>query len=149
GLLVILTPQDMTDPTLTAEALRTYAQKPGRPSKPVLASWMGGAQVAAGNDILNRAGIPTFEFPDHAARAFGAMWRYSDNLRGLYETAARMPDGGLRREEARALIAGALAEGRTLLDEHESKALLAAHGIPTTPTRVARDEDEAVAAARA
>jgi acetyltransferase len=152
GLLVILTPQDMTDPTLTAEALRGYASLPGgaeRPGKPLLASWMGGAQVAAGIDILNRAGIPTFEFPDHAARTFAAMWRYADNLRGLYETAVRAPDGDVRREEGRAVIAAALGEGRTLLDEHESKALLASHGIPTTPTKVARDEDAAVAAARA
>ena len=67
GLLVVLTPQDMTDPTLTAQALTKYARVEG---KPVLASWMGGAQVAAGVDILNRANIPTFEFPDSAARAF-------------------------------------------------------------------------------
>jgi acetyltransferase len=56
GLLVILTPQDMTDPTQTAEQLRQAASKLGR--KPVLASWMGGADVAAGVSILNRASIP-------------------------------------------------------------------------------------------
>ena len=45
--------------------------------KPVLASWMGGADVAAGEEILNRAGIPTFPYPDTAARVFNYMWRYS------------------------------------------------------------------------
>ncbi len=56
GLLVVLTPQAMTDPTQTAERLKPFA----RIGKPILASWMGGSDVAAGMDILNRAGIPTF-----------------------------------------------------------------------------------------
>jgi acetyltransferase len=146
GLLAILTPQDMTDPTLTAEALAKHAHIAG---KPVLASWMGGADVAAGADILNRAGIPNFPFPDEAARTFCQMWRYAYNLRGLYETPVRQPDGEEHPERARAIIAAARSERRTLLDEHESKALLASYGIPVTPTRVARSEAEAIEAAQA
>ena len=83
GMLVILTPQAMTDPTQIAEQLKPLAKQEG---KPVLASWMGGADVAAGEDILNRASIPTFPYPDTAARAFNYMWQYSYNLQGLYET---------------------------------------------------------------
>ena len=83
GNLVILTPQDMTDPTQTAEKLRQYAVSTG---KPVLASWMGGHAVASGNEILTHAGIPTFAYPDTAARMFNYMWRYESNLRALYET---------------------------------------------------------------
>jgi acetyltransferase len=146
GLLAILTPQDMTDPTLTAEALARHAHIEG---KPVLASWMGGADVAAGADILNRAGIPNFPFPDEAARTFCQMWRYAYNLRGLYETPVRQPDGEEHPERARDIIAAARTERRTLLDEHESKALLASYGIPVTSTRVARSEGEAVEAAQA
>jgi acetyltransferase len=85
GLLVILTPQDMTDPTLTAQALEKYARLPG---KPLLASWMGGPSVAAGCDILNRHNIPSFDYPDSAASAFCFMWRYTYNLQALYETPA-------------------------------------------------------------
>ncbi len=144
GMLAILTPQDMTDPTLTAEALTKHAHIAG---KPVIASWMGGAQVAAGNDILNRVGIPTFAFPDEAARTFCHMWRYADNLRRLYETPASRSDGDTDPAAVRAVIEAARKDGRTLLDEHESKAILAAYGIPTVPTRIARDEAEAVAAA--
>ena len=83
GLLVILTPQAMTDPTQTADRLKAYAKLP---DKPILASWMGGAGIAAGESILNSANIPTFPYPDTAARAFHYMWRYSYNLRALYET---------------------------------------------------------------
>jgi acetyltransferase len=147
GLLVVLTPQDMTDPTQTAQALAKYAKIEG---KPVLASWMGGPGVEAGVDILNRANIPTFAYPDRAAKAFYYLWRYAYSLRGIYET----PAVGLSDEDqARALDAGqrivdaARAAGRTLLDEVESKRLLAAYGIPTTPTEVAADAEAAVSLA--
>ena len=73
----------MTDPTRIAEQLKPYAKLEG---KPLLASWMGGAEVSAGVDILNRAGIPAFPFPDTAAKIFHYMWQYSYNLQGLYQT---------------------------------------------------------------
>jgi acetyltransferase len=140
GLLVILTPQDMTDPTLTAAALQQYAHLEG---KPVLASWMGGASVSAGCDILNRYDIPTFDYPDSAARAFCAMWRYTYNLQGLYETPAATDGEAGQPLIADEIITTARREGRTLLDEHESKRLLASYGIPTVETRIARDAAEA------
>ncbi|HEY4183517.1 MAG TPA: bifunctional acetate--CoA ligase family protein/GNAT family N-acetyltransferase [Polyangia bacterium] len=145
GLLAILTPQDMTDPTLTAEALRKHAHIMG---KPVLASWMGGAGVAAGVEILTRAGIPTFAFPDEAARTFCQMWRYAENLRGLYETPVRRLGGETQPELAGVVINAARAAGRTLLDEQESKSLLASYGVPCVPTRTATSESQAVAVAR-
>lgn len=147
GLLVILTPQSMTEPTQTAEALKPYAKIEG---KPVLASWMGGPIIKAGEEILTKAGIPTFAHPDEAAKAFCYMWKYSYNLRGLYETPTLREDEAeqIDRKQAEKLIAGAHAAGRTLLTEHESKELLAAYGIPTVTTVVARTEAEAVEAAK-
>jgi acetyltransferase len=146
GLLVILTPQAMTDPTRTAEALRPYAQLPG---KPVLASWMGGTDIQAGEAILNRAGIPTFNYPDTAARAFLHMWRYTANLRALFETpiAPSPSHRPLARQSADNLIREVRQSGRSLLTETESKALLSTYGIPTVPTTVASSLDEAIAAA--
>ncbi|HEY3289511.1 MAG TPA: bifunctional acetate--CoA ligase family protein/GNAT family N-acetyltransferase [Anaerolineae bacterium] len=143
GMLVILTPQAMTDPTQTAEALKTYAKIEG---KPVLASWMGGPMVAAGENILNRANIPTFSYPDTAARMFMNMWRYAYNLKGIYETPLPTDTvgAGPDRESARALIESVRKEGRTILTEFESKQLLASYGIPTVDTRIAKTEDEAV-----
>ena len=152
GLLVILTPQAMTDPTRAAELLAPLARGTG---KPILASFMGSAAVADGEEILNRAGIPTFPYPDTAARVFGYMWRYSEGLRALYETpvlpvvhgaAGADTDG---RGRAEGILRAARAEGRTILTEPESKALLAAYGLPTVETRVATDEAGAVAAADA
>jgi acetyltransferase len=133
----------MTDPTQTAEQLKQYAETP---DKPLLASWMGGPEVAAGEAILNRMGIPTFAYPDTAARVFTYMWRYSSNLKALYET-PMLPTGIDERtacDEADAIVRGVRDKGRTILTESESKHLLAAYGIPTVPTHVAATEDEAV-----
>lgn len=145
GLLVILTPQAMTDATLTAEALKPYAQSSG---KPVLASWMGGATVAAGELILSNAGIPTFPYPDQAAEVFNALWRYSDNLKTLYETPTGTEPGTVDTATAREIIDRARAAGRTLLTEYESKRILMAYGIPTVETFIAHTQEEAVEVAR-
>ena len=148
GLLVILTPQAMTDPTRTAEALKPYAKVEG---KPVLASWMGGAEVAAGVAILDQAGIPTFPYPDTAARLFTSMARHADNLRSLYETptlAAESDDEAERKARGDAILEAVRLDGRTLLDEFESLQLLAAHGLPIVETRVATSETEAIEAAK-
>src|SRR5574339_1164417 len=75
GLLVILTPQAMTAPTMTAEMLKPYAQGLG---KPVIATWMGGDEVAPGEAILNKAKIPAFHYQDTAARVFTFMAHYSE-----------------------------------------------------------------------
>jgi acetyltransferase len=145
GLLVILTPQAMTDPTQTAEHLKAHAKTTG---KPILASWMGGAGVEAGVEILNRADIPTFPYPDTAARVFHTMWRYSYNLHGLYETPVLPSDSaadGAGRSAVEKIIDAARQANRTLLTEYESKQLLAAYLIPTVETRLAGSEAEAVA----
>ncbi len=148
GLLAVLTPQAMTDPTQIAEQLKPYAKLEG---KPFLASWMGGTGVAAGEHILNQAGIPTFAYPDTAARIFHYMWQYTYNLRGLYETPALPTDfeqTAANRSTATETIEEARKAGRTILTEVESKRLLAAYGIPTVETQIAANADEAATIAK-
>jgi acetyltransferase len=148
GLLVILTPQAMTDPTLTAQQLVPFAKVTG---KPVMASWMGGQDVEAGTAILRDAGIATFPYPDSAARMFTELWGWQQDLQSLYETPTLPADEEreVHRERVAEIIATARSEGRTILAESESKALLAAYGIPITETRIARTVEEAVVAAEA
>lgn len=147
GLLAILAPQGMTSPAEVAKHLVPYAK--GH-NKPLLASWMGGKDVAEGERILSAAGIPTFPYPDTAARAFDYMWAYSEHLRGLYETPAiadTLDGAETRRKKAEKFISSVLSSGRTLLTEAESKTLLALYGIPTVTTRVAKSGEQAAAIA--
>lgn len=156
GVLVILTPQAMTDPTGTAEKIKPFARltnPEGRPSpKPLLASWMGGDVVAEGKALLNSINVPTFPFPDDAAQVFNYMWQYSYNLRGLFETPdlpvdteEHSPD----RERAARIIGEARAAGRTLLTDFESKQVLDAYRIPVLPTQWAQNENKALELAEA
>jgi acetyltransferase len=152
GLLVILTPQAMTAPTQTAQLLKKmYGQSSaGVRSKPVLASWMGGADVAGGEEILNQSNIPTFPYPDTAARVFQYMWRYSNRLQSLYETPQapeETADTASRRVKITEMLESIRQTGRTILTEYESKQVLAAYGITTVETRLAESADEAVAIA--
>jgi acetyltransferase len=146
GVLVILTPQANTDSTRTAEQLKPLAKLDG---KPILASWMGGADVATGETILNRSNIPTFHYPDTAVRAFNYMWRYTYNLRSLYETPllAQAEDSTRSHALAGDLIQNARKSGRTLLNEFDSKKILEAYGIPVVETRMVFGEEDAVRAA--
>jgi acetyltransferase len=149
GLLVILAPQGMTDPAHVAESLKAHASVHG---KPVLASWMGGKSVAEGVAILNAANIPTFSYPDTAARAFTYMWKYTYNLRGLYETPV-LSDAedslGEARSQVKSFLEGIRAAGRTMLTEAESKHVVALYGIMTVETRLASNESKAAECAEA
>ena len=146
GLLVILAPTGLADPTAIAEKLTHYAKLP---NKPVIASWMGGSQIARAETILNQAGIPTYSYPDAAARVFQLMWSYSANLKALYETPEPIEsEDSDAAAKAGQLIAGVRAKERTLLTEAESKSLLAIYGIPTVTTQIAITADQAADAAR-
>ncbi len=143
GVLAIVTPQAMTDPIAIAKGLESFKNLS---EKPILASWMGAADVAEGEAILNRCRIPTFKFPDAAARTFCYMWRYSESLRALYETPAlaKWNQNISGQISAEKIIQDARKHQRTILTEVESKQVLEAYGIPTVKTLVALTEDDAV-----
>jgi len=148
GVLAILTPQAMTEATATAEKLCDLPELRG---KPLLACWMGGPGVEHGEAILNDASIPTFKYPDRAARAFALMWNYSNNLRALYETplltsdAEPLENAGLVEK----ILNGVAGAGRSLLTEVESKQVLEAYQVQTVATHLALTEDAAVEHANA
>lgn len=145
GLLVILSPQDMTDPTGCAESLRQYASIK---DKPLIASWMGGSSVKEGMRLLNQTNIPTFAYPDDAASSFAKMWSYSSNLSSLYETPTLSDEDQSSKEPRHDVAVKIIDEvsrsGRELLTEEESKRLLQAYGIPTVVTLIAHTEEEAI-----
>ncbi len=145
ALLAILVAHGMADTTKAAELIKGFAHELG---KPLLASWMGGADVVAGEHILNSANIPAYPYPETAARMFNYLWRYSYNIRGLYETPAATDMEAHDVERAATIVAQARVAGRRLLTEYESKQVLQAYGVPTVRTMVATSADEAANFAR-
>ena len=109
AVLVILTPQAMTDPTGVAAIVAKIA---ARSHKPVLTSWMGGDDVAEGITLLNDAGVPTYSSPEKAVRAFMYLVSYSRNREVLYETPREVPlEFPLDRGKLRAVFDTILSEG--------------------------------------
>ncbi len=132
GLLVLLTPQAMTDPTACAEGVVSAAKKA---HKPVLACWMGENLVAEGRKRFAAAGIPQFTSPEAGVDAFGYLACYRRNQKALLQAPAplskhREPDV----EGARLIIDNAIGERRYTLSNAESKAVLRAFHIPTSPS---------------
>lgn len=144
GILIILTPQSMTDPTNTAEAITKCAKKI---NKPILASWMGGTTVMEGRAILDAAHIPTYDYPDSAAENFTYMYQLSVNLAQLYETPRWCADLHPSTVVADTIIAKAQSQGRVILTELESKRLLSCYSIPTPAIIHCRTAEEAASAA--
>ena len=142
GVLAILTPQAMTDPTQVARTLLDIAIKT---DKPLVTCWMGEAQVHEARLLFKGAGIPTFRTPEPAVELFSHISAYYRNQQLLMQTPAAIADHvPPRLESAKLVIETALGEGRKMLNEMESKALLAAFRIPIAQTVVARSPSEAM-----
>jgi acetyltransferase len=147
GILVTFSPQGGHGAAEVAQRLLPFAKLS---RKPILASWMGGAGVGDGAEMLERAGIPTFAFPDDAAHIFNFMWRYDANLRALFETPGALPEE-LKPDRARvrSIFAQARADGRTVLTAAQSMGLLDSYEISSVPTHLAATARAAVDAAEA
>ncbi|NUQ66086.1 MAG: bifunctional acetate--CoA ligase family protein/GNAT family N-acetyltransferase [Pirellulales bacterium] len=146
AVLVILTPQAMTDPTGTAAAVGQVAAKG---HKPVLAAWMGGSSVAEGMQLFNKAGIPSYTKPEQAVRAFMHLVSYARNLQILHETPRDIPMSfTLDRKRLKGVFDTILTEGSEILSENVSKAFLEAYEIPVTKPHLARNAEEAVQVAQ-
>jgi acetyltransferase len=147
GLLIVLSPQVLIDPASVARALAPEISGKGRP---VFAVWMGGADVEEGRQILNDAGVPTFETPEQAVDTFMEMYFYSRHLELLQETPPRLTQVvSVNTRQARTFLSQCLARQGGLLTELESKAILSAYGIPVNQTVAASSANDAAAVAAA
>ena len=142
GILVMLTPQAMTQPMEVAQEVIAVSQQT---SKPMLACWMGEEQVREGRLALEAAGIPAFRMPEAAVELYYHISTYYRNQTLLLQT----PESSLQltrqeTEGARMLIEAVLQEHRKVLSEMESKAVLRAFRIPVAQTMVARTPTESL-----
>ena len=146
GAVVILTPQAMTRPTEVAQAVIEAA---ARSDKPVMTSWMGGAQIAEARKLFNAARLPNYTTLENAIDAFSYLARYNRNQRMLLQTPGRLSTGKKAPDVdgARLIIESVLNEQRHTLTEPESMAVLNAFHIPTVRNGIARTANEALVVA--
>ncbi len=137
GALVILTPQSMTNVLETAEAIARVAR---RSYKPILCVFMGVIDVSAGVKYLQEKGIPVFSFPENAAKAMGALYRYSNWMNRQHLAPFKFSHNTAKAAQ---LITAKIAEGKTYLGELEGLELLECYGLNVLPTRLATSEAEA------
>lgn len=134
-------------PDIAQALLPQVSAKPRR----VLGCWLGDAAVAQARGLFREAGVPDFNTPEEAVRAFSLLRTYRLHQVELLQTpparcAAHTPD----LPRLRAIVDATLTSGRELLTEPEAKAFLAAAGLPVVPTQtVGPHASEALAAAEA
>ena len=139
GVCVIFAPQALTDPVLVARALVDMMK--GR-RYPVFACWMGGKSIEAALSILNKAGIPTYDTPERAIRAFLYMVEYTRNMEDVLEIPPKLTrEISVDSEKAGQLLARASA-GR-FMTESDARDVLSAYGLPVIRTETAATKDDA------
>jgi acetyltransferase len=147
ALLILHVPTAISSGLDSARAVTAALE--GR-DRTALTCWMGDSTAREARALFARAGIPTYETPESAIRAYLHLVNYRRNQELLMEVPPSAPEGfEPRREPVRAAIDGVLAEGRSMLTEAEAKIVLAAYGIPTVETRVASTPEAAAAEAEA
>ncbi len=146
GLLIMSAPQALTDPSEIADGLVELLRDQ---AIPIITCWVGGADMQKGRDLFNQAGIPTFDTPERAVRAFMDIYRFSQNIEMLQQIPSRLSRRlEFDRDKAKALIQAGRENEIYTLTEMESKELLSAYGIPVNRLEGAASQEEAVEKAR-
>jgi len=138
SLLVILTPQAMTEEEETARAIAELAKNT---EKTILTSFMGGPGVREAVKILNEARIPNYEFPEQAINTLDAMSRYKAGTARGWKAPPRLE---CNRKRAGELIELATRDGRMNITDAEAREIIAQYGFTTPRGRIAKSASEAV-----
>ena len=142
AVLVILTPQAMTQPTETAKQIAQIAETN---SKPIMAAWMGGKSMREGISVFNNAGIAAYETPEQAIDAFMTLVNYSRNLEVLFETPKDVPVRfNYDRQNLREEFNQTMKSKGKVLSEIDSKKFLESYGIKSSSPTTANNERDAI-----
>ncbi|MBF0132230.1 MAG: bifunctional acetate--CoA ligase family protein/GNAT family N-acetyltransferase [Magnetococcales bacterium] len=146
ALLVMHAPLATADSTEAALATIAAAKQF---NTNILTCWVGGTGVAAAKEAFHQAEIPTHESPERAVTAFMHMVRYAKNQEMLMETPPSILEDFIpATATARLVIENSLAADKEVMSEAESKAVLAAYGIPTVKTHIAKTPEDACAVSK-
>lgn len=138
ALLIVLTPQAMTEIEATARAVGELAQNT---EKPILACFMGESKVETGIEILQKMGVPNYAFPERAALAFRAKADYRE-VKNRSEPEYETFD--VDRQVVSDLFNEIRSNGRVSIGDFEARDILAAYGLQVPESQIAASPDEAV-----
>jgi len=141
ALLVVLTPQTMTQIPETAEALGRLSKQYG---KPCFGAFMGDAAIKKGVEVMREYLVPNYQVPERAVAAIAAMWSYRGWLNTPPLQVEEFPADRARVAE---VFARVRAEGRVTIGDAEARDILEAYRIPLPKSGLAATADEAVALA--
>jgi len=145
GVVVLYTPQGAAKSTELAQRVVEIARKK---IKPILTVWMGENEVEEARRIFYQNDVPTYPTPEKAIKTYMYMYRYKRNLELLYETPEELSvDLSPPKSHLKLIIRKAVAEGRTNLTQAEIDKFFDAYRIPRPEAHLAKNEDEAAAAA--
>ncbi|WP_130537165.1 GNAT family N-acetyltransferase [Thiomicrorhabdus indica] len=147
AVLVLLTPQAMTNPTEIAKSIVELNDKNNPKHKPILTTWLGHSLVSEAREIFKSAHIPTFSTPEAAVEAFYFIGQYHSNQKLLKQLPEPSELNSIDPHGARLIIHNALKEKRELLNTLETRAVLRAFEIPVTQAIQANNVNEAIVAA--
>ncbi|MCX8006012.1 MAG: GNAT family N-acetyltransferase, partial [Burkholderiaceae bacterium] len=147
GVLLLFCPTIRLDAEETARALLEVARGS---DKPVVSVWLGGHEAERGGAVFKAAGLPALTSPERGVESFSYLARFVRNRQlRLQVPPPHVDEFELDVAAARRILERALASGRAVLDEQESKQLLDCFGIATVPTRFAASAEQAVQQAQA
>lgn len=138
GVLVILTPQAMTEIVETAQVITEIA---GEVDLPILACFMGEARVEAGTRVLDKHNVPNFSFPERAAMVFEAMSRFRHQKE---KPLPHYESFDVNQAAVEEIIAKVLSEGRVSIGDSEARSILTAYGLKIPASELAESADQAV-----
>jgi acetyltransferase len=138
GLLVVLTPQAMTEIEATAEAVGNLSNSI---DKPIITSFMGEAQVESGIELLERFGVPNYPFPERAALAYKAM---SDYQKVLKQPTSEYVKFDIDRQSTFDVLKSVRAQRRLSIGDSEARKILTAYGFKIPKSEIAATPDDAV-----
>jgi acetyltransferase len=142
AVLVIATPQIMTQPTETAREIIRLSENT---SKPIMANWLGGQSMREAMALFNNSGVTAYQTPEQAVQAFMTMVDYSRNLEALFETPKEVPlSFHYDRQALREKFINQVFPKQKILSVADAKALINAYGIKSTNPILVNSPEEAV-----
>jgi acetate---CoA ligase (ADP-forming) len=137
AIIVILTPQAMTQAKETAEAIASCLSE----DKPILTCFMGGNDVAPGRAVFVEKGVPDYPAPDRAVAAMKAMCDYVAWRHRPPRIVMRFP---VNRRRAERIVKRHIRTHRNQIGEVQGKEILRAYNFTVPPGDLAATADEAI-----